>query len=302
MRNDQLPSLMEKDELVKVMSFEKFAALCTAAPRRLSEQRFFYAILSIKQGNGECLLDNELQVLQPGTLMFVTPFQFLQLKNVLYLHGTVILFTEEFLCRNHLHEQALYRMAYGKHRSFYFHLEEQQVDNNYIQSQLSMFHWEYRLGKDTLLKFDLLHNILLGIIIYIHKLQLDVEGGMYDLSEPMAKSQMIQFLQLVNTHYREESTLQFYADALNISQEQLAQLCKKAIGWSPKAILQEKILREAKRLLLFDMMSVKQIGYHLGFKDPTYFVKFFQQHTGISPKNFRSVHCVTGLGEGEQTS
>jgi AraC-like DNA-binding protein len=47
-------------------------------------------------------------------------------------------------------------------------------------------------------------------------------------------------------------------------------------------------------------MSIKEIGYDLGFTEPTNFVKFFQQHTGISPKSFKISHCVAGLDPGEE--
>jgi transcriptional regulator GlxA family with amidase domain len=174
-------------------------------------------------------------------------------------------------------------------------LADNEIENNYLQTQISMFGWEYRLGRDPVLKFDLLHNILLGIILYMHKLQLERENMQMDIVEPFAKNQVVQFIQLLNKHFKEQSALQFYADQMNLSQDQLSQVCKKGIGWAPKAIMQEKLLREAKRLLLFDSMSVKEISYELGFTEPTNFVKFFQQHTGLSPKNFRAQNCIKGL-------
>lgn len=295
MRTTNPPNILEADELVKFQTLERFAATFGAVPRRLTEAKFTYTIISIKQGRGHCFIDNEYVTLQPGTLLLVSPFAFLHLDNTLYVQGVVILFTEEFLCRSPLHEQLLYKTSYGPNRRLFFQLGENEIGNNYIQSQISMFGWEYRLGRDPLLKFDFLHNILLGMIIYLHKFQLENEGGTLDLNEPYAKSQIVQFIQLLNVHFKEESSLQFYADQMSISQDQLAQICKKGIGWSPKAMMQEKLLREAKRLLLFDAMSVKEISYHLGFTEPTNFVKFFQQHTNISPKNFRVEHCIKGL-------
>ncbi len=229
-------------------------------------------------------------------MILVNPFAYLHLENTLYVQGVVILFTEEFLCRTHLYEQLLYKTIFGPNRRTCFQLAGNDTGSNYIQSQLSMFGWEYRLGSDPLLKFDFLHNILLGVILYMHKLQLEQENSMLDIKEPLAKSQVVQFVQLLNTHFKEQSSLQFYADKMNITQDQLAQICKKGVGWSPKAIMQEKLLREAKRALLFEPMSIKEISFALGFTEPTNFVKFFQQHTGISPKNFRIEHCIGGLG------
>ncbi len=293
----QHASVLEKDQLVRFKTLDRYASVFGTEPRRLTEPKWTYTIISIKQGKGHCFVDNEYVPLQAGTLLLISPFSFLHLENTLYLQGVVILFTEEFLCRNHLYEQLLYKTSYGPNRRTVFQLGDHEIGNNYMQSQLSMFGWEYRLGKDPLFKFDFLHNILLGVVLYMHKLQLEREHGKLDIGETMAKSQVVQFIQLLNTHFKEQGSLQFYADQMNITQDQLAQVCKKGVGWSPKAMMQEKLLREAKRLLLFDAMTVKEISYELGFTEPTNFVKFFQQHTGISPKNFRVEHCIGGLDQ-----
>jgi AraC family transcriptional activator of pobA len=287
--------VLEKDEIVQFRTLERFTSVFGNTPRRLNEEKFTYIIISIKQGKGHCYVDNEYVALQPGTLLLVNPFSFLHLENTLYLQGVAILFTEEFLCRSHLQEQLLYKTTYGPNRRTFFQLGDNEVGNNYLQTQISMFGWEYRLGRDPLLKFDLLHNILLGVIIYLHKLQLENENAQLDILEPVAKGQIVQFVQLLNKHFKEQNGLQFYAEKMNLTQDQLSQVCKKGVGWSPKAIMQEKLLRESKRLLLFDAMSVKEISYELGFTEPTNFVKFFQQHTGISPKNFRVQNCIKGL-------
>ncbi|WP_118951952.1 helix-turn-helix domain-containing protein [Taibaiella helva] len=288
--------VLEPDHLVRFQTLDRYTALFGSEARRLTESRWVYTLISIKQGKGHCFVDNEYVPLQAGTLILVNPFAYLHLENTLYVQGVVILFTEEFLCRTHLYEQLLYKTIFGPNRRTCFQLAGNDTGSNYIQSQLSMFGWEYRLGSDPLLKFDFLHNILLGVILYMHKLQLEQENSMLDIKEPLAKSQVVQFVQLLNTHFKEQSSLQFYADKMNITQDQLAQICKKGVGWSPKAIMQEKLLREAKRALLFEPMSIKEISFALGFTEPTNFVKFFQQHTGISPKNFRIEHCIGGLG------
>lgn len=295
--NDQ--ALLKNGALVRYLTLDHFREAFGERPRRLQEQHFTYVLIAVKQGRGQCSVDTESVDLAKGSLLLVNPFSFLHLENVMYCQGIVILFTEEFLCRTSLQEQMLYKIIYMPNRKLVFQLMEDEVGFSYIQSQLSMFAWEYRLGKDALLKFDFLHTILMGAMIYLHKVQLEAENALADYSEPIAKSQLVAFLQLLNRHFREESSLQFYADKMSITLDQLALVCKKGIGWTPKAIMQEKLLRESKRLLLFEVTSVKEISYILGFTEPTNFVKFFQQHTGVSPKSFRIQHCVAGLeGEG----
>lgn len=287
--------ILEKDELIKYKTISHFTNDFGTEPRRLSEEKFAYMIIYVKQGNGDCRIDTDEIPLRPGSILMVNPFAFLHLKNTQLLQGVVLIFTEEFLCRTHLQEQLLYKTIYGPNMRCFFQLDSNETGLNFIQSQITMFGWEYRFGKDVFLKFDLLHNMLLGVILYLHKLQLEREGQTMDLVEPLAKSQVVQFIQLLNLHFKKESSLQFYADQMNVTMKQLVLICKKGVGWSPKAIMQEKLLREAKRLLLFDVMSIKELSYELGFSETTNFVKFFQQHTGISPKNFKINNCVAGL-------
>lgn len=52
-------------------------------------------------------------------------------------------------------------------------------------------------------------------------------------------------------------------------------------------MIQEKIILEAKRLLLHSTLNVAQVGYRLGFEDPSYFVKYFKRHSKQSPLEFR---------------
>lgn len=287
--------ILEKEELIKYRTLSHFTADFGTAPRRLTENKFAYLIIYVKQGNGHCRIDTDEIPLRAGSIVMVNPFAFLHLKDTQLVQGVVLIFTEEFLCRTHLQEQLLYKTIYGPNMRLFFQLENNETGLNFIQSQITMFGWEYRFGKDVLMKFDLLHNMLLGIILYLHKLQLERESQTMDLVEPLAKSQVVQFIQLLNIHFKKESSLQFYADQMNVTMKQLVLICKKGVGWSPKAIMQEKLLREAKRLLVFDVMSIKELSYELGFTETTNFVKFFQQHTGISPKNFKIDNCVDGL-------
>jgi AraC family transcriptional activator of pobA len=300
-RSKYVERMLERDEIVKMMTMEHFASAFGVEARRMDRPLLIYTLIYIKQGNGHCSIDNRKVALQAGTVILVSPYNYLHAEHVLYTQGTVILFTEEFFCRSLQQEQLLYKAIFTPSYQQHFSLPEQEVSRQYFQSLVSMFVWEYRLGKDALLKFDQLHNMLLGIVLYLHKLQLEHIGTQLDLVEPYAKSQFVQFVQLLNAHFREESSLQFYADKMNVSLLQLTQICKKGIGWTPKAMMQEKLLREAKRLLMYDSMSVKEISYNLGFTEPTNFVKFFQQHTKISPKNFRIEHYAKSLSKEEST-
>ena len=56
---------------------------------------------------------------------------------------------------------------------------------------------------------------------------------------------------------------------------------------SPLAFINDRVILEAKRLLRFTNLMVKEIAYRMGYDDPSYFVKFFKRQTGYLPSDFR---------------
>jgi AraC family transcriptional activator of pobA len=96
-----------------------------------------------------------------------------------------------------------------------------------------------------------------------------------------------RFRELVESAFRDGWSLADYATALNVSQSRLRNACLGVTEQSPMQIVHARILREAKRELLYTSMSVSEIAYALGFDDPAYFTRFFSQRTGTSPRTFR---------------
>lgn len=97
---------------------------------------------------------------------------------------------------------------------------------------------------------------------------------------------------LVENHYRKEHTVQFYADQLHRSPKTLANLFAIYNHKSPLAVIQERVIQEARRLLLYTDKSSKEIAYELGYEDAAYFSNFFKKHTAYAPSDFRNAKTV----------
>ena len=78
-----------------------------------------------------------------------------------------------------------------------------------------------------------------------------------------------------------------YAQRLNITQNYLNESIKKHTGFSVSHWIKNEIFMEAKRLLIYTTLAVKEIAHTIGYDDPTYFSKIFKIHEGVSPKAFR---------------
>ena len=79
----------------------------------------------------------------------------------------------------------------------------------------------------------------------------------------------------------------FYANLMNLSEKTLYNTCKTISEKSAQELIQQRILLEAKRLLVYSNFSVKEIATQLGFHDYSYFTRFFSKNVGLSPIQFR---------------
>lgn len=105
--------------------------------------------------------------------------------------------------------------------------------------------------------------------------------------ENKANSVAYEFRKLVENHFSEEHKMSFYAEKLNLNSTALSIKVKETFGISPLEILQDRLILEAKRMLMHYEYSSKEIAFSLGFKDDSYFSKFFKSKTGFSALDFR---------------
>lgn len=96
-----------------------------------------------------------------------------------------------------------------------------------------------------------------------------------------------KFRTLLENQFHEHLKVADYAAQLNISVSTLNRLCHQAFNASAKSMIQDRLIVEAKRKLIYTVETLEKIAYDLGFKDPAYFSRFFKQCEGMSPKAFR---------------
>ncbi|MCE1204539.1 MAG: helix-turn-helix transcriptional regulator [Holophagaceae bacterium] len=95
------------------------------------------------------------------------------------------------------------------------------------------------------------------------------------------------FLQQLDKHFQEENEVEFYARKLRCTARRLGAACKGVLGKTPQTLIIERVMLEAKRLLLHSDMSVQQIALLLGCEEPSNFTKAFRKATGETPSAFR---------------
>ena len=86
----------------------------------------------------------------------------------------------------------------------------------------------------------------------------------------------------------ESWTASDYADALALSTGHLSRLCRQASGRGAAAYIEHHLMEEACRLLAFTALPVSDIGYRLGYADPSYFSKRFRIVRQQAPTEYRA--------------
>ncbi|SMH61921.1 helix-turn-helix domain-containing protein [Azospirillum agricola] len=96
-----------------------------------------------------------------------------------------------------------------------------------------------------------------------------------------------RFRTLVEEHHTEHWPVPRYAAALGITESRLNRLCRRLADRSAFEVVQDRLLLEARRRLIYIAAPVSVIAYELGFQDPGYFNRFFKKLTGTTPAAFR---------------
>jgi AraC-like DNA-binding protein/mannose-6-phosphate isomerase-like protein (cupin superfamily) len=245
----------------------------------------YFTILLITKGKGDHKVDFKSHKLSNNQLWFISPGQVHQLIEETPTIGWAITFTRSFLYQNgiddcFISDVNLFR-DYGDTPPIDLSPDETEQLDEYCGSMFkslranSNFNYQ-EIG--ALLKLFLIRSYNLCSLSRESNTQV-VEAGTGILRE---------YKNLVEEHFTKEHQVNFYAKLLAVSPDHLNKTIKTLIGKTAKEYLQSRLTIAAKRMLRFTPKSVKEIGYDLGFSDPSHFSRFFKKCTNYSPAQFRN--------------
>jgi len=109
------------------------------------------------------------------------------------------------------------------------------------------------------------------------------------MPDGMTKSDLFQrFEALLERHFLQHWTVSDYAAALQVTPTHLSRLTRSSTGHAASHLILERVIREARRNLVYTNLPISTIAYALGFNDPAYFSRLFSTATGLSPRSFRN--------------
>ena len=96
-----------------------------------------------------------------------------------------------------------------------------------------------------------------------------------------------QFLLLLEQHYLTRQSVQSYAELLHVTPNHLSQVVSHALGQKASKLILERVLLEAKKLLYYTDLNIREIAEYLGFEEPTHFIRLFKRKLSMTPLEYR---------------
>ncbi|MGJ1228893.1 helix-turn-helix domain-containing protein [Sphingobacterium siyangense] len=220
------------------------------------------------------------------SLFFVSPNQHLHIKKLGKEEGHFIFYNRNFYCIQ-IHDEEV--ACNGLLFSNIYNMPMVELDNgeipffSYIFGQMTD---EFGLN-DTSLE-EMLRTYLKQLFIKSARLwkkqNLDKE-----LTEQNNDLEFFRkFTLLVDEHYKEKHHVADYAELLFMAPKTINHKFKRLNLPQPNDVIKNRILLEAKRLLVHTNLTAKEVGYELGYEDPAYFSRLFVQKSGETPSAFRA--------------
>jgi len=245
----------------------------------------FYHIFWIQKGIAEYYIDFEPLKIKSNSFLFINKDRVQAKDNKSKHDGKLLLFTDNFFAKSaedtkYLHGSILFNDLLDIPVIDVTGLPSLQITFKEIERELSgeKDGYQYNILK------NLLHNLLLGAERERRK------QGFKEIAKGADLDYTILFRDLLHTKFKTVKSVRGYAFQMNVTEKRLNNATVKTLGTTPKTMIDQRVMLEAKRLLIHTNLSIKEIGYELGFEEPTNFIKYFRKHTQKTPIEFREYY------------
>ena len=240
---------------------------------------FFYIL--VETGTAEFVVDCHSYIVGKGDMLLVAPRMSIELMKKSSDFGTCGLCLEPFFFDSLSIGNYVYKRLYNSsHTTYVLRLEDS--DTGHIRKTLDLMSHYLTSDHPAEMAGSLVNFLLLQITEIFHSQNVHPAGRVKH-SDALFRL----FRKLLAENYRKEHELQFYADSLHISQTYLSRVIRQISGKTVNNYIVEALYTDARRLLVFTDLTVKEIAEQLGFSDQSSFGKFFKKKSETSPANFR---------------
>ena len=242
----------------------------------------YYEVFYFESGGGDHEIDFAHREIAAPAIHFVSPGQIHRVRRSADSHGCVILFTDEFYHLNLANRAILQEMPMlrGESEAGVINLDEQGAAE--IAPIIGMIRTESENRSEY--HDDAIRSLLNLLLITSRRIA--ERQGLVD--RETSDSQLLRrYRDAIEERFTSIHAVSAYARHLNLTPGHLNDTVREQTGKTASTLIHERIILEAKRLLVHSEASVKEIAYALGFDDPSYFTRFFRERVEATPGEFR---------------
>lgn len=258
--------------MVDLFPLEDFAHI--HSPRRVMQ----YLLIWCSAGEATLVVDESEFILRENEVITITSGQVHFMKKWEAAQGFALGFSLDFFCKDDTDIELIF------HNGLFCHFAQNEVvsvpDRPTVEQLFSKIRTD--LDHQPYQYLIAVHACLELLLVAINRAKID-RGD--EIWKPDAL--FLKFLEAVRANFRDHPTLSFFAQKLQTTELKLNELAKLFTGKTAQMVMDGLVASEAKRLLTYEKLSVKEVAAALGFADPFYFSNFFKKKVGISPKGWR---------------
>lgn len=243
----------------------------------------FYAAVLFTEGNGVHEIDFQKYEVSEGSLFFLSPGQIHSWELSADIEGYIFFCSQEFY-EMHYVNQKLRNFPFFGSVSFPRKLQLNALE---LKENIHLFQ---ELGKEHLSKNIMKNGLILSLMsqIFINATRLFSRD--FDTLASTAGLSYFKHYQdfenLVEQHFTEHKSIAYYADLLGISSKHLNRIVQTVVQKTATEVITERVVLEAKRMLIYLDESLVEIAFRLGYEEYSYFVRVFRKSSGMTPTQF----------------
>jgi AraC family transcriptional activator of pobA len=249
----------------------------------------FYTILFVSDRKGTLHVNNVSYKVGPGTICLIAPFQKHSFEGLDDAKGLVLFFCQDYYVEEFSYIRLLdvfscTSQVNGENCNPCIDLSEKE--NGYFTELIKSIGNEYEHCTSTNNSVMIIRSLLNIMLLRLS----EIYNSKSRRSNNGTSALIHELSLLIDSSFIKEHHIGFYTTAFNISEKQLNDICNIYFNCGLKKILMDRLLQEARKLLLSTELSVSEISYKLNYDDNSYFNKVFKKETGLTPKRFRDIH------------
>jgi len=242
----------------------------------------FYHLVFFTEGAGSQTIDFQKFEVKPYQIYFMIPGQVHHWAFEGKVDGYVVNFSPKFF------QSFLLKPDYLEQFPFFSGNANEAVINVEENLRIKLIGIFEKLLSETVenqrTTLDMVRLLLLELFILIGR---TVITPQLKQTSPYNLTLLKNFKNLIETNYINNRLPKDYAELLYITPNHLNALCNDLLGIPAGEVIRNRVVLEAKRLLVNPQLGITEVANHLNFADNSYFTKFFKKQAGITPEEFR---------------